>query len=128
MHTIDRDARGRLVPIVEPRRWNASSIKRSRQRSDQIASTRVERKKRLATTQWLHDLERRGIAELEATAIPWAAVQRWLDDVEPREAFAARRLVKHVLQVLADDKAPLRERFAARNELYARMIAAGVID
>jgi hypothetical protein len=76
----------------------------------------------------MSELDRRGIAELEATDIPWAAVQRWLDGREPREAFAARRLVEWVLEVLADDEAPLRQRFEARNELYKRLIAAGIMD
>ena len=52
--------------------------------------SRVARKRRKAwqaTTQWMNDLDRRGIAELEATGIPWAAVQRWLDELDPREAF-----------------------------------------
>ena len=35
----------------------------------------------------MSELDRRGIAALEATGIPWAAVQRWLDEVESREAF-----------------------------------------
>ena len=74
------------------------------------------------------ELNRRGIAELEATGIPWAAVEQWLDALDPREAFAARMVVKQVLQTLADDKAPLRERFEARNELYRRLIAAGIVD
>ena len=86
------------------------------------------RKGWLATTQWMSELDRRGIAALEATDIPWAAVQRWLDELEPREAFAARMVVKQVLQTLADDEAPLRERFEARNELYRRLIAAGIVD
>ena len=38
----------------------------------------------------------------------------WLDALEPREAFAARRFVKQVLQVLADDEAPPRERIEAQ--------------
>ena len=46
-------------------------------------------KRWLATTQWMNELDRRGIAELEATGIPWAAVERWLDALDPREAFAA---------------------------------------
>ena len=62
----------------------------------------------------MNELDRRGIAELEATGIPWAAVERWLDALDPREAFAARMVVKQVLQTLADDEAPLRERFEAR--------------
>ena len=74
------------------------------------------------------ELDRRGIAELEATGIAWAAVQRWLDALDPREAFAARMVVKQVLQALADDEAPLRDRLEARNELYRRLIAAGIVD
>ena len=31
----------------------------------------------------MKELDRRGIAALEATGIPWAAVQRWLDELEP---------------------------------------------
>jgi hypothetical protein len=30
--------------------------------------------------------------------------------------------------VLADGEAPLRERLEARNELYKRLIAAGIMD
>ena len=56
----------------------------------------------------MNELDRQGIAELEATGIPWAAVERWLDALDPREAFAARMVVKQVLQTLADDKARLR--------------------
>ena len=128
MHSIIRDEDGRLVPVVQPKRWQSASVKQSRERSDRIALARKRRKAWQATTQWMSELDRQGIAALEATDIPWAAVQRWLDELEPREAFVGRRFVKHVLQTLADDKAPLRERFAARNQLYAGMIAAGVID
>ena len=53
MHSIDRDARGRLVPLVRPKHWNAASVNRSRERSDRIARTRKQRKERLATTQWM---------------------------------------------------------------------------
>ena len=128
MHSIIRDEHGRLVPVVRPKRWQAASVKRSRDRTDRIARARKQRKAWLATTQWMSELDRRGIAALEATGIPWAAVQRWLDELEPREAFVARMVVKQVLQTLADDKAPLRERFEARNELYRRLIAAGIVD
>ena len=76
----------------------------------------------------MNELDRRGIAALEATDIPWAAVQRWLDELDPREAFAARMVVKQVLQALADYEAPLRDRLEARNELYRRLIAAGIVD
>ena len=128
MHSIERDARGRLVPLVRPKRWNAASVNRSRDRSDRIARARAEGKKRLTTTQWISELEHRDVAALEASGIPWAAVQRWLDELEPREAFVARLVVKQVLQALADCEAPLRDRLEARNELYRRLIAAGIVD
>ena len=97
-------------------------------RADCIARARKQRKTWLATAQWLRDLDRRAIAELEATGIPWSAVERWLDALDQREAFAARMVVKQVLQTLADDKARPAERFEARRELYRRLIAAGIID
>ena len=128
MHSITRDARGRFVPVVRPKSWNASSVVRSRERSDRIATARMERKKTLATTQWLQGVDLRAIAELEATGIPWAAVQRWLDEVHPKEAFVSRMFVKQILLVLSDDQAAPRERFEARRELYQRLIAAGVVD
>jgi hypothetical protein len=59
MHSIYRNAGGKPVPVVEPKRWSASTVKRSRERSDHIASARMERKKRLATTQLLRELDRR---------------------------------------------------------------------
>ena len=128
MHSIMRDENGRLVPVVRPNQWQPISVKRSRERTDRIAAARKRRKAWLATTQWMRELDRRGIAALEATGIPWAAVQRWLDELEPREAFVGRRFVKHVLQVIADDETPLREQFEARNELYRRLIAAGIVE
>ena len=128
MHLIIRDDRDQLVPVVQPKRWSASSIERSRERSDRIARARLEAKKRLATTQWMNDLDRRGIAELEATGVPWSAVERWLDALGQREAFAARMVVTQVLQTLADDKARPVERFEARRELYRRLITAGIVD
>ena len=87
MHSIIRDDHGRLVPVVRPKLWQAASVKRSRDRADRIARARKQRKTWLATTQWMNELDRRGIAELEATGIPWAAVERWLDALDPREAF-----------------------------------------
>ena len=72
MHSIIRDDRGRLVPVVRPKRWQAASVRRSRDRTDSIMRARKQRKARLATTQWMNELDRRGIAELEATGIPWA--------------------------------------------------------
>jgi hypothetical protein len=113
---------------VRPKQWQLTSVKRSRERTDRIALARERRKAWQATTQWMSELDRRGVAALEATGVPWAAVQRGIDELEPRDAFVARRLVKQVLQTLADDKGPLRERFETRNELYRRMIAAGIID
>jgi hypothetical protein len=126
--SIVRDEHGRFVPVVRPKLWRADAVKRSRDRTDRIAQSRKQRKAWLATTQWMSELDGRGIAALEATDIPWGAVQQWLDGLDPREAFAARRLVNWVLQVLADDKAPQRERFEARNVLYKRLIAAGIMD
>ena len=128
MRSIIRDEHGRFVPVVRPKLWQASSVSRSRDRTDRVQRTRKQRKAKLATTQWTSELDRRGICELEATGIDWCSVERWLDEVDPREAFVARRLVKHVLHVLADDEAPLRERLEARNELYRRLIAAGIVD
>ena len=87
MHSIVRDDNGRLVPVVRPKSWLAASVKRSRDRTDRIARARKQRKARLATAQWSNALDRRGIAELEATGIPWAAVQRWLDEVRPARGF-----------------------------------------
>ena len=128
MHSTIRYRDGRLVPVVRPNHWRASTVSRSRERSERITQARDARTRWLATTGWLHNLDRRGIAELEATGIPWAAVQRWIDGLEPREAFAARTVVTGVLRVLADAEAPQRERFAIRNELYRRLIAAGILD
>ena len=128
MHSITRDARGKFVPVVRPKRWNASSVVRSRERSDRIATARMERKKRLATTQWLRELPRQGIAELEETGIPWAAVQHWLDEVRPDEAFTSRMFLKQILLVLSDDQASQRERHESQLELYRRLIAAGIVD
>ena len=44
MHSIIRDDRGRLVPVVRPKRWQAASVKRSRDRTDRIARARKQRK------------------------------------------------------------------------------------
>ena len=128
MHPIVRDKNGRFVPVVRPKLWQSASVKRSRERTERIAHARKQQKAWCATTQWLEELDRRGIAALEAAGIPWEAVQRWIDELEPREAFVARTVVKQVLQTLADDKAPPRERSEARNELYRRMIAAGIVE
>ena len=128
MHSIIKDEHGRLVPVVQPKLWQAASVKKSRDRTDRIAGARKQRKAWLATTQWMNDLDRRAIAELEATGIPWSAVERWVEALDQREGFAARMVVKHVLQTLADNKARPSERFEARRELYRRLIAAGIVD
>jgi hypothetical protein len=128
VHSIIRDDRGRLVPVVRPRGWQLSAIRRSRERTDSIMRSRKQRKAWSATTQWMNELDARAIAELESTGIPWAAVQRWLDEVHPNEAFVSRMFVKQILLVLSDDQAAPRERFEARRELYQRLITAGVVD
>ena len=90
--------------------------------------SRKQRKAWSATTQWMNELDARAIAELEATGIPWAAVQRWLDEVHPNEAFMSRLFLKQILMVLSDGQAGPRKRFEARRELYKRLIAAGIVD
>ena len=90
--------------------------------------SRKQRKAWSATTQWMNELDARAIAELEATGIPWAAVQRWLDEVHPGEAFTSRMFLKQVLLVLSDDQASPRERSESRRELCRRLIAAGIVD
>ena len=67
MHTIIRDENGRLVPVVRPKRWQPTSVKRSRERTDRIALARKRRKAWQATTEWMNELDRRGISALEAT-------------------------------------------------------------
>jgi hypothetical protein len=128
VQSIIRDEQGRLVPVVRPKLWRAASLKRSRDRTDRIMRSRKQRKARLATTQWVGELDRRGICELEATGIEWRSVEHWLDALDPREAFVARMVVKQILQTLVDDKVPPSERFEARRELYRRLIAAGIVD
>ena len=128
MHSIIRDDHGRLVPVVRPKHWRAASVKRSRDRTDRIARARKQRKARLATTQWVNELDRQGIRRAGGDRHPVASVERWLDALDPREVFVARMVVKQVLQTLADDKARPAERFEARRELYRRLIAAGIVD
>jgi len=128
MHSFIRDECGRFVPVVRPKCWLAASVKRSRDRTERILRSRKQRKARLATTQWVGELDRRSICELEATGIEWRSVERWLDALDPREAFVARMVVKQVLLTLADNKARPAERFEARRELYRRLIAAGIVD
>ena len=128
MHSIIRDDHGRLVPVVRPKLWQAASVKRSRDRADCIARARKQRKTWLATTQWMNDLDRRAIAELEATGIPWLAVERWLNALDPREVFAARLVLKQVLEALVDPEATQAERFEVRRELYRRLLSVGVME
>lgn len=128
MPPIIRDERGRFVPVVRPKLWHTSTVKRSRDRTDQIGRARKQSKSRLVTTQWISDLDRRGIYELEAYGIEWLAIEAWLDTLNPLEANAARRLVKGVLDALADPATPPRTRDAAYNELYRRLIASGIVD
>ena len=128
MHSIIRDNRGQPVPLVRPKRWQVASVKRSRDRTDRIGRARKQSKARLATTQWMTELDRPGICCLEANGIEWRSVEAWLDVLDPREAYVARRFVKQVLQVLVDDEASQRERFEVHNELYRRLIAAGIVD
>lgn len=128
MPPIIRDERGRFVPVVRPKVWHTSAVRRSRDRTDQIGRVRKQSKVRLATNQWISDLDRRGIYELEAYGIEWLAVEAWLDALNPQEANAARRLVKGVLDALADPATPPQARDADYNELYRRLIAAGIVD
>jgi len=128
VHSTIRDEHGRLVPVVRPSHWQGSTVKRSRERTARIEQAREARKRWLATTRWMNTLERRGIAALEASGIPWMAVQRWIDELHPREAFTGRRLVTWVIEALGDHKASSAERFEARRELYRRLIAAGILE
>jgi hypothetical protein len=126
--SIIRGERGRFVQVVRPKLWQADSVRLSRERTDRIGRARKQQKARLATTEWTNGLDRRGICDLEANGIEWRSVEVWLDALDPREAYAARRFVKQVLQVLADGEALPRERIEAHNELYRRLIAAGIVD
>lgn len=128
MPAIIRDKNGRFVPVVRPKLWQTATVKRSRDRTDRIGRARKQLKEKLATTQWINELDRQGIYELEACGIEWAAVQAWLDALNPQEGGAARRFVKNVLQVLADHEAPPRAQNEVYNELYRRLIAAGIVD
>ena len=119
MHSIVRDEHGRFVPVVRPKRWNAASVERSRDRSDRIARARTQGKEWLTTTQWMSELDRLGHCRAGSDRHPVGcrpALARRLI----REAFAARMVVKQVLHALADYEAPLRDRLEARNELYRR--------
>ena len=128
MPSIIRDKNGRFVPVIQPKLWQAASVKRSRDRTDRIGRARKQAKARLATTQWISELDWRGIRELEASGIEWRSVEVWLDALDPTESNFARRLVKHVLEVLADNGTSLRDRTEVYNELYRRLIAAGIVD
>jgi len=126
--SIIRDDHGRLVPVVRPKFWRAASVKRSCDRTDRIARARKQRKAWVATTQWISEVDRQAIAVLEESGITWAAIQSWLDALDPREAFMSRLFLKQILLVLSDDQAAPRERFEARRELYRRLIAARIVD
>jgi hypothetical protein len=126
--SIIRDESGRFVQVVRPKLWQAACVKRSRDRTDRIGRARKQLKARLATTQWMSELDRRAICELEANGIEWRFVEGWLDALDRRESYLARRFVGQVLQILVDDQVPQRERFEAHNELYRRLIAAGIVD
>ena len=54
--------------VVRPRGWQASAIRRSSERTDSIMRSRKQRKAWSATTQWMLDVDRRGICELEIRA------------------------------------------------------------
>jgi hypothetical protein len=84
VHSIIRDENGRFVPVVRPKQWQATSVKRSRERTDRIATARKRRKAWQATTEWMGELDRRGIAALEATGIDWSSVERWLEALDPQ--------------------------------------------
>jgi hypothetical protein len=128
VHSIIRDDHGRLVPLVRPKLWQAHAVRRSRERTELIARAREHRKSWLARMRWMDALDRHGIAELEASGIEWATVERWLNTLYPREAYVARMVVKQVLQTLSDEEARPAERLEARRELYRRLIAAGIVD
>ena len=79
MHSIIRDDRGRLVPVVRPRGWQASAVRRSRERTDSIMRSRKQRKAWSATTQWMKELDRSGHCRTGGDRHRVGAVQRWLD-------------------------------------------------
>src|SRR6478609_5472617 len=91
--SVIRDKSGRYVPLVRPKQWKDGSIRRSRDRTERIARAKTQQKAWLTTTEWISSVDDRTIAALEAEGIPWSAVLRWLDEVNPREAFTARMLV-----------------------------------
>ena len=128
MTSIVRDSFGRYVPLVQPKKWNEGSIRRSRDRTERIARAKAQHKASLTTAEWMSSLDGRAIARLEADGIPWVAVQRRLDEIHPGEVFTSRMFLKQVLLVLADDQVSPRERFEVRRALYKRLIAAGVVD
>ncbi|TWI71309.1 hypothetical protein IQ16_02928 [Bradyrhizobium huanghuaihaiense] len=128
MPSIIRDKNGRFVPVVRPKLWQTATVKRSRDRTDRIGRARKQLRAKLATTQWIGELDRQGIYELEACGIEWPTVEAWVDALNPQEASAARRFVKNVLQVLTDHEAPARTQNEVYNELYRRLITAGFAD
>lgn len=128
MTSIVRDKSGRYVPLVRPKQWNEQAVKRSRDRTERIAQAKNQRKAWLTTTEWINSIDHRAIAGLEAQGIPWAAVQCWLDEAPPADAFAGRMLLKQVLAVLVDNQALPKERTEVSRELYRRLIAAGILE
>jgi hypothetical protein len=68
MPPIIRDERGRFVPVVRPKLWQAASVTRSRDRTDRIGHARKQSKARLATTQWISELDRQGFIAWKRTA------------------------------------------------------------
>ena len=128
MTSIIRDRFGRYVPLVQPKKWSEGAIRRSRDRTDRISQAKAQHKARLTTTEWMNSLDSHAVANLEADGIPWAAVQRWLDESHPSAGFASRMFIKQVLLVLRDPQASSRERFEIRRELYRRLIAAQILD
>ena len=128
MTSVIRDKSGRYVPLVRPKQWKDGSIRRSRDRTERIARAKTQQKAWLTTTEWISSVDDRTIAALEAEGIPWSAVLRWLDEVNPREAFTARMLVSQALRTFADSEATSLQRREAHRHLYVRLIAAGIME
>ena len=106
MHSIIRDDRGRLVPVVRPKRWQAASVKRSRDRSDRIA-TRAETaegdgwRRRSGCRRAGSPGHCRAGGDRHPVGGRPALARRG----RPARGFRGRMFVKQVLQVLADDQA-----------------------
>ena len=76
MPAIIRDEHGRFVPVVRPKLWQAASVTRSRDRTDRIGHARKQSKARLATTQWISELDRQGFIAWKRTASSGAQLKR----------------------------------------------------